>query len=111
MHTNTDMCNDLSTLYERLFPARTEWFNIGLKLKLTDEALKEIELQHNDSKICLRNMLIHRLHVIGPLSWRKVCACLQCPIVGREDVVKDIYKWIKGIQQLTILIQKLISLQ
>ncbi len=89
------MCNDLSTLYERLFIARNEWCDIGLKLKLSIESLNEIELKLN-SKTCLRKMLAKRLEAVGPLSWREVCACLRSPTVGRNDVADTIEEWRKG---------------
>ncbi len=94
-HTHTDMCDDLSTLYERLFTARNEWCDIGLKLKLSIESLNEIELKHN-SKTCLRKMLEKQLKTVGPLSWREVCACLRFPTVGRNDVADIIEEWRKG---------------
>ncbi len=90
------MCDDMSTLYERLITARTEWFDIGLKLTVSVEALKEIKLQHNDCKTCLREMLTTRLEAVGPLSWREVCACLRSPTVDRNDVAEMIER--KGIQ-------------
>ena len=87
--------NDLSTLYERLFTARNEWYNIGLKLNVPNDSLTEIE-SINDHKICLRKMLTYRLKAVGTLSWREVCDCLRSPTVDRNDVAEKIEEWRKG---------------
>ena len=86
MHTLSEMCEDLFTLYERLFPARTKWCNIGLKLKVTMDTIEAIASKHNDPDDCLREVLSKRLQTVGPLSWREVCACLRSPTVDRYDV-------------------------
>ena len=94
-HMHTEICDDLSTLYDRLYTARNEWCYIGLKLNLSTESLNEIELKH-DSKMCLFKMLTKRLQEVGPLSWREVCDCLRSPTVNRIDVAKKIEEWRKG---------------
>ncbi len=85
------MCDNLATLYEILFSARTEWFDIGLNLKLNIYDLNAINAEHPENLgICLRKMLVMRLDVVGPLSWREVCACLRSPTVGRIDIAETI---------------------
>ncbi len=90
------MCDDLFTLYERLFPARTKWCNIGLKLKVTMDTIEAITSKHNNPDDCLREVLAKRLEAVGPLSWREVCACLRSPTVNRKDVADKIEGWKKG---------------
>ena len=86
----------MRTLYDKLHPARTEWFNIGLTLNLPIESLKEIDLLHKqDPKTCLCTMLTRRLDA-GPLSWGEVCDCLRYPIVGRNNLAEAIEEWRKG---------------
>ncbi|XP_064397673.1 uncharacterized protein LOC135344400 isoform X4 [Halichondria panicea] len=90
-----EMC-DMRTLYDKLHPARTEWFNIGLTLNLPIESLKEIDLLHKqDPKTCLCTMLTRRLDA-GPLSWGEVCDCLRYPIVGRNNLAEAIEEWRKA---------------
>ncbi len=91
------MCDDLPTLYERLFPARAKWRNIGLKLKVEPDTLEAIASKHNNPDDCLREMLTKRLQAVGSLSWREVCNCLRSPIVDRNDVAEKIEEWRKGI--------------
>ncbi len=88
------MCDNFSMLYERLYPARNEWYNIGLKLDVRIDSLNEIELK-DDPKVCLRKMLIKRLNT-GPLSWREVCDCLRFPTVDRNNLAETIEEWRKG---------------
>ncbi len=98
-HTHTDMCDDVSPLYDQLYPARTTWYNIGLKLNINSDdlsAIREINSQNLDT--CLREMLIKRLHSGVPLSWRDVCDCLRSPTVDRKDVAKKIEEWRIGTQ-------------
>ncbi len=97
MHTHTEMCDDLFTLYEKLFLARTKWRNIGLKLKVTMDTIEAIASMHTNPDDCLREVLAKRLEAVGPLSWREVCACLRSPTVDRNDVADTIEEWRKGI--------------
>ncbi len=90
------MCDDLPTLYERLFPARAKWCNIGLKLKVDLDTLEAIALKHNNPDDCLREILAKRLQAGGPLSWREVCDCLRSPIVDRNNLAEEIEGWRKG---------------
>ncbi len=92
------MCDDLSTLYEILFPAGIKWYNIGLNLMLSNDVLTKITVaQHENPDNCLREMLAKRLEAVGPLSWREVCACLRSPTVDRKDVAEKTEEWRKGI--------------
>ncbi len=95
MHAHTEM-RDVRTLYERLYPARTAWYNIGWKLNVPIESLNEIELIKDDPKTCLRKMLTKRLEAGGPLSWREVCDCLRSPMVGHNNLAETIEEWRNG---------------
>ncbi len=90
------MCDDLSTLYEQLFPARAKWCNIGLKLKVTIDTLEAIASKHNNPDDCLREMLAKRLQDVGSLSWREVCDCLRSPTVDCNNVAEKIEECKKG---------------
>ena len=83
--------DDLSALNEKLFQARTKWFEIGLSLNVDNETLKSINIRnHENPDKCLIEMLTHRVQAIAPLTWRTVCVCLRSPTVGRNDVAKGI---------------------
>ena len=83
--------HDLSTLNDKLFQARTKWFEIGLSLNVDNETLQSIKMRyHENPDDCLREMLTHCVQAIAPLTWRTVCVCLRSPTVGRNDVAEGI---------------------
>ena len=86
----------MSTLHKKLFDARSNWYNIGLNLKLKRDELNAVEVEHRDNlDTCLRKVLTHHLQVFGALSWREVCDCLRSPTVDRNDVAEKIEEWRK----------------
>ena len=88
---------DLSTVYEKLYSARTKWFNIGLLLNNDNTTLESIRVRNRDDPDgCLREMLTRRLQAGGPLTWRNLCDSLRSPIVGRDDVAKEIEQWVES---------------
>ncbi len=98
-HMHTDMCDDLLPLYDKLYPARTKWFDIGLNLKMICDNLNAINVLNSQNlDTCLREMLTKRLHSGGPFSWRDVCDCLRSPTVDRKDVAEKIEEWRIGTQ-------------
>ncbi len=93
------MCDDLLPLYDKLRPARTTWFNIGLNLNIDKDDLSAIhEINSQNLDTCLREMLTKRLHSGGPFSWRDVCDCLRSSTVDRKDVAEKIEEWRIGTQ-------------
>ena len=97
--------DDLSTVYMKLYSARTRWFNIGILVKIDRTTLECIRVRNRDDPDgCLREMLTHRLQAEGPLTWRDLCNCLRSPIVGRDDVAEEIIKLFPGDYQVTYLV-------
>ena len=81
---------DLGNVYEKLYDARTKWFDIGLALNIENGTLESIENGQHDNGECLRRMLAHRIQSGGPLCWNDVCCCLKKPTVGRRDLADEI---------------------
>ena len=93
------MCDELLPLYDKLYDARTKWFDIGLNLNMISNdlsAIQEVNSQNLDT--CLREMLIKRQQSRVPLSWRDVCDCLRSLTVNRNDVAEKIEEWRIGTQ-------------
>ena len=105
--------DDLSSVFEKLFKARTKWFEIGMKLTVDIETLNSIKRENQvDSQKCLLEMLAHRLQAGGSLTGRDLCDCLRSPIVGRNDVAYQIEEWLMaGIQRITKVIMIHMSMQ
>ena len=94
--------DDLSTIINKLYKARTEWIDIGLYLRVDIDTLKSIGSRCQDHpKKCLREMLTHRLQSCGPLTWRDLCDCLKSEPVGRNDVAQEIEEWLHPIEGTT----------
>ena len=103
--------DQLGLIYTKLYNARPKWFNIGLNLGIPYSTLDAIKMQSSKSETdvceaCLREMLYHRLHFGNKdsLTWEDLCACLQAPTVGRNDVAKEINDWIEGLCLLFIML-------
>ena len=81
--------DDFSSVYEKLIKAAGEWFNLGLKLKVSPDTLNNISDEHRDNLTCLRQMLAVRLKTY-PLTYSEICQSLRSPTVGRNDVAEAI---------------------
>ncbi len=68
---------DLNTVYEKLFPARTEWEKIGLSLKINPNTLDAINFDcPGDCDKALRKMLKAWFDT-KECTWEKLCSCLR----------------------------------
>ena len=82
-------------VYEKLFPARNCWYNIGLRLKVDNETLKQIEGKcRGDSEQALRDMLTQGFS--KSLTWSKLCVALRSGIVKRNDRAEAIEKYVES---------------
>ena len=80
-----------SYIFDKLYNARTKWFEIGLALNVDYETLKSIErVQLNNQDTCLREMLAHRIQSGGPLTLSDLCQCLHHHTVRRSDLADKI---------------------
>ena len=88
---------DTPTIYDKLFKARTKWFNIGLTLKVDNETLLSISIRHRDDPDkCLLEMIVYSLKACS-LTWRDLCDCLRSPTVACNDVAAEIKSDLKGV--------------
>ncbi len=62
--------SDLEQVYELLFPARSNWYDLGCALKINTDTLDDIEKNNpNNVEICLRKMLKICLDTNTSLTW------------------------------------------
>ena len=88
---------DTSTIYDKLFNARTKWFNIGLTLKVDNETLQSIRIRHReDPDKCLLEMIAYTLKACS-LTWRDLCDCLRSPTVAHNELAEEIESDLKGV--------------
>ena len=81
----------LKNACSKLFKARTEWFNIGLTLKVDHDTLTAIsQKQSGDHGDCLREMLAHCIKATDSLTWGDLCNSLRHVTIGRSDVADEI---------------------
>ena len=89
--------NESQAIYEALYPARNEWFNIGAALGIDNDTLTAIKNTNGESKTCLREMISHLLHTQpSSLTWARFCECLRSCTVERNDVAEKIENYVKG---------------
>ena len=82
--------SDLPIVLEKLFKARTKWYEIGLQLGVPNEFLRSLSVTNIGAEACLREMLADRLQTSAPLTWRDLCVSLRSPLVGHQDVAEEI---------------------
>ncbi len=82
----------------KLFKARTEWFNIGLRLNVDHDTLSAISQRHSSDHAgdCLREMLAHSIKTNDSLIWGDLCKSLRHVTVGRSDVADEIEGIVTG---------------
>ena len=82
---------DLCDIQECVWNARTEWHNIGLKLKIHPETLREIEGNNKDIGKCFRAMLTIWLKTVDPKPTLAALAeALRSPMVGHEHLAEQL---------------------
>ena len=82
--------NDLDEVYSATVDASSEWFELGLALKIQHPTLTNFRKDHHSSDKCLLEMLAHRLKLTPPLTWGHLCECLRKNTVNRHDVAEAI---------------------
>ncbi len=88
---------DLNTVYEKVFPARTVWSNIGLGLGLSYNTLDAIEVEcRGKSDKALRKMLENWFNTKKP-TWEKLCNCLRKTTVSRNVLAGEIQDYVQGV--------------
>ena len=93
-HFNIDTVltiSDILEVYEKMRSASSNWFNLGLVLKLSYNDLTNFrETYRGDNDVCLREALARRLQSGDPLTWGGMCTALRNSIVARNDVAEAI---------------------
>ncbi len=85
---------DLDTVYDKVFPARTEWYNIGLGLKIHPDTLDTIDEECREkSDKALLKMLKVWFDTKKP-TWEKLCNCLHKDKVMRNVLADEIQDYV-----------------
>ena len=80
---------DLDKILSALFPgAVNEWFDLGLKLGLSDDDLNALPDTAN-KKVALRKMLAEVLHRMT-ITWQTIVDALRA--INKDNLAKDIEK-------------------
>ena len=76
---------------ETIHSLTAKWFNLGLALGLSSDALDQIESNHpRDSLRCLTEMIKAWLRSNLQSSWRGLASALRSPLVGEFDLATEI---------------------
>lgn len=83
--------DDLSTVLEELYEARTKWYFIGLKLKVPVDTLDSIKTQSDDPNECLLQALKHWLKMVDPKpTWQALVDALRSCLVEEHPLANSI---------------------
>jgi hypothetical protein len=82
--------HDLADIQEALWPARTAWRNIGIRLKLPIDDLDAIDEEGGKPGDKFTRMLTSRLRRYEPLTWKDLKDMLNHPTVDMGDVAKTL---------------------
>ena len=84
-----ELCaDDFKDILGFMWPARTEWFRIGLRFNIPVSELKFIE--KNDSDRQFENMINKWLDIGKYCTWRAVYDALGHPTVGQNKIAEDL---------------------
>ena len=83
--------DDLSTVLEELYEARTKWYFIGLKLKVPVDTLDSIKTQSDDPNECLLQVLKHWLKTVDSKPmWEALVDALRGRLVEEHRLASSI---------------------
>ncbi len=79
-----------------LWPARNEWYNLGIALAVDLNKLASIKKSNlSDCDECFNAMLKSCSDTNRGLTWTDVCKALRRPTVARNDVAESIEQCFK----------------
>ena len=81
--------DNLGDVQDLIWDARPKWYNLGLKLRVSQATLTMIKQNHPDGDDCFREMLSEWLKSVEP-SWEELLAALKKPSVGYPQLAKKI---------------------
>ena len=82
--------NDLGTLREAVFEARTKWYDIGLMLKVPVDELDSIDCRFDDPSDQLRETLKIWLRTARKPTWQAILVALRNRTVGQPKLANEI---------------------
>ena len=81
---------DLGTVHEELYDARSKWYDLGMKLGVKVAVLDRIRQQFSNPSDCLRGVLRHWLQSSPCPTWEEVCAALRSCTVGEHALAQQL---------------------
>ena len=76
---------------ELLWPARKEWYNLGIALDVDPSTLEGIEITNRSNcDRCFNAMLKSCSETNTSITWSGLCECLRRETVARTDVAEEI---------------------
>ena len=83
--------------HDLLWPARSEWYNLGIALEVDKNTLKSIQKTHRSNcDDCFNAMLKSCSETNRSLTWSGVCEALKKPSVARNDVAESIEAFVRN---------------
>ena len=84
--------DDLAAVQRKLYPAKTEWYNLGLELGLGSSTLDSIDAKYSsDPSQCFRQVLKEWLKGIDPpRTWQAMVNALKSPTVAQSHLAEQI---------------------
>ena len=84
--------DDLAAVLRKLYPANTEWYNLGLELGLGSSTLDSIDAKYSsDPSQCFRQVLKEWLKGIDPpRTWQAMVNALKSPTVAQSHLAEQI---------------------
>ncbi len=81
--------------HELLWPATSEWYNLGIALEVDLNKLASIKKSNpSNCDDCFNDMLKNCSETNRSLTWSGVCEALKKPSVARNDVAESILKYL-----------------
>ena len=82
--------DDLQVIQDKLWNARSNWYNIGLGLRMKTADLDVIDEDHSNSDTKFRKMLTKWLRSGKNCTHEALCKALSAPSVDYSSLVKSV---------------------
>ena len=90
-HVEKLSSKDLTDVLSFCYEARSNWYNIGLMLRISDDELDSIENDNpKDSSKCFRKMLQHWLKSDLDRTWKSLADALGSNLVQQSSLCSNI---------------------
>ncbi len=81
--------NNFKSVYEKLYPIRSEWSNFGIALGLPPSTINQISKDHKTCEDCFYETL-DRLFQSRELTWSKITEALKKPTLQQINLATEI---------------------